>query len=878
MSATSRPHTTLVSVTHDDAAHLQDFIQVVTRQGRTTEELQVVMVDIGSTDGTLDRLREWQAQAPELVTVLEAPGSSPAEARNRGLSEARGAWVSFPRPCDGFADNYLSRVSAFTDEHPDVLLVSANRLVADAIPAGETRDTHPLRACHRGDRPLDLDRVPEMIAGDPTSTFFSTEGLARHDVTFDDNWSAAPDPFALAWRLLLRAPHRRVGLMRSARYHQRRGVLLSGTPESVPRPADLAEDPTLAMIRRTYLGVLDEAAGAKGEVPEWLRHQVAYGFAHFYATNDSRPPVGIPLVPADRERFHDLAADVLSRLDVHDTVPHLIARLRRETRLAMQYGYRSEPVRPATVLMDHLDTHRQMVRFSYVFTGPAPEEEFRSNGETIPALHAKTRKLHYTGRHLLSHRIAWVRFSGVLEARLDGRAIDVDLEHRPFARRRVPKSVASWHLRPDSRKHLDEARGALPVVAESRLGKKAQQRAARRKWRQKYADAWVLMDRIHDASDSAEALFKYLRRAEPEVNAWFVLEEGTPHWQRLQDEGYGDRLVAHGSLEWRILMIHCAHLISTHSDPAVTSPPEIRELRLLDFRFTFLQHGVIMFDLSNWMNAKRIDTLVTSTVGEYRSIAGDESQYLVTTKEVALTGLPRWDRLLDLSRARPVEDRDLILVAPTWRKWLLPPIVPGSQRRPLDLSALDSDFFRSWQAFLTDERLEKLAADHGLKVGFIPHPNLQALLPHLDLPDHVLPLSYATSDIQELLSQARMMVTDYSSIAFDAAYINRPVTYFQFDTVQMLEGSHVGSRGYFDFDRDGFGPVATNVDDALRAVQQVIESGPEPMPEYAARMESTFLNRDGGCCARVVEAVRRSARPARDDEAIPTPPASDPWR
>ena len=37
MSATSRPHTTLVSVTHDDAAHLQDFVQVVTRQGRTAE-------------------------------------------------------------------------------------------------------------------------------------------------------------------------------------------------------------------------------------------------------------------------------------------------------------------------------------------------------------------------------------------------------------------------------------------------------------------------------------------------------------------------------------------------------------------------------------------------------------------------------------------------------------------------------------------------------------------------------------------------------------------------------------------------------------------------------------------------------------------------
>ena len=49
MSTTSRPHTTLVSVTHDDAAHLPDFVEVVTRQGLTPDELQVVMVDIGSS-------------------------------------------------------------------------------------------------------------------------------------------------------------------------------------------------------------------------------------------------------------------------------------------------------------------------------------------------------------------------------------------------------------------------------------------------------------------------------------------------------------------------------------------------------------------------------------------------------------------------------------------------------------------------------------------------------------------------------------------------------------------------------------------------------------------------------------------------------------
>ena len=313
------------------------------------------------------------------------------------------------------------------------------------------------------------------------------------------------------------------------------------------------------------------------------------------------------------------------------------------------------------------------------------------------------------------------------------------------------------------------------------------------------------------------------------------------------------------------------------ADFAVTRPAAIEEIRILDWKFTFLQHGVIMFDLSNWLNQKELDVLVTSTDGEFHSIAGEGSQYLVTTREAVLSGMPRWDRLLELSESHHGSARDLILVAPTWRKWLLPPLVPGSQKRPLDLSALESDFFRSWKAFLTDERLEKLASDHGLSVGFLPHPNLQPLLAHLELPANVHALTYADNNVQELIARARLMVTDYSSIAFDAAYIHRPVAYFQFDTEHMLEGSHVGSRGYFDFDRDGFGPVTTTLDDAIREVQNLIGAD-EPSPEYTARIEQTFPDRDGSCSARVVEAVRRSTRRVDEHSVVPTPAPSRAWR
>ena len=870
------PQATLVCAVHDDADRLPAFVAAVEAQDLDRDRFEVVVVDCGSHDDSPALLEAWAAREAGRVRVIRLDGASIGAARNAGLAAARGEWVSFPRPCDGFERDYLSRLTAFVTRLPDAVLVSTNRLVASEGDA-EITNNHPLRMFHRGDRVLDVERLPETIVGDPTSTFFRTEALRTHDVTFDDTWSAAPDAFTLAWRLMLRTGDTRAGLMRSAHYLQRRNVLLTGRSETATPPEGPGtDDPTLEMLRRSYLDPLVEASTHEGGVPEWLQHQVVHGLAHFFLTNDSRPPVGVPVGTDARARFHDVVAEILGHVDVDDVVPHVMGRIRRLARNALQHGYSGRVWRQPFVLMDLLDDEQQLVRVQYYYTGEAPTEEFRSNGETVQPVHAKTALLFFTGRQLMSHRTAWIPFKGMMEARLDGRPQDLEFEWPGFPRRRTTQGIAGWFLRPDTSRVLDPAKKAIPPVAVTREGRKAQRLAGRARARRKYADAWVLMDRLHDAGDNAEAMFKHLRREEPGTNAWFVLEEGSPHWKRLVEEGYADRLVAHGGVEWRVLMMHCRHLLSSHADLAVTAPEAIREIRQLDWRFTFLQHGVIMFDLSNWLNQKKLDTLVTSTSGEYHSIAGDHSQYAVTTREVALTGMPRWDRLLDLARTYPPERRDLILVAPTWRKWLLPPIVPGSQRRPLDLSALESDFFTSWKAFLTDDRLTQLASEHGLTVGFLPHPNLQPLLGHLDLPPHVQALTYADNDVQELISRARLMVTDYSSIAFDAAYTDRPLVYFQFDTEHMLEGSHVGSRGYFEFDQDGFGPVATTLDDAIREVQHVIESGPAPVSPYAERMATTFVNRDGGCCARVAEAVRRSTRPAT--EVVPTPAPSRAWR
>lgn len=311
-------------------------------------------------------------------------------------------------------------------------------------------------------------------------------------------------------------------------------------------------------------------------------------------------------------------------------------------------------------------------------------------------------------------------------------------------------------------------------------------------------------------------------------------------------------------------MLNCEHVVSSQVDEGIVNPPVLRTLNPLPpWRVTFLQHGVLKDDQSAWLNGKHIDVFVTSTTGEHESICGDGTRYVYTRKEAQLTGLPRFDKLLEAGARFPPTKRDLILVAPTWRSWLAPGKVVGSQRRIFAPGFADSEFARQWRAVLSSEELAEVAGRAGLRVASLLHPNLQPVRDELNLPAHVEILSFVGTDVRELFARSRVLVTDYSSMAFNAAYIERPVVYFQFDHEAMFSGAHLGRRGYFDYERDGFGPVTFDADAAIRAMCEIVERGPEPAPEYCRRIGEAFPNRDGRCCERVYGAIRASVRKVR---------------
>ena len=95
LSADGRPGLISVIVpSFDRRDMLVELLDALAAQ--TWPTLELIVVDDGSTDGTLDRVKQWQQAHPEPVLIaVRQENAGAAAARNRGLAEANGEFIYF---------------------------------------------------------------------------------------------------------------------------------------------------------------------------------------------------------------------------------------------------------------------------------------------------------------------------------------------------------------------------------------------------------------------------------------------------------------------------------------------------------------------------------------------------------------------------------------------------------------------------------------------------------------------------------------------------------------------------------------------------------------------------------------------------------------
>ena len=109
-------------------------------------------------------------------------------------------------------------------------------------------------------------------------------------------------------------------------------------------------------------------------------------------------------------------------------------------------------------------------------------------------------------------------------------------------------------------------------------------------------------------------------------------------------------------------------------------------------------------------------------------------------------------------------------------------------------------------------------------------------------------------DYQEIFNSSSLMISDYSSVAIDFAFLKKPVIYYQFDKEGFFK-QHTYTKGYYDYDKDGFGPVIIDHEKCIDAIIEYMEQDCKMEKQYLERVDKFFKYNDNNNCKRTHEAI-----------------------
>ena len=326
----------------------------------------------------------------------------------------------------------------------------------------------------------------------------------------------------------------------------------------------------------------------------------------------------------------------------------------------------------------------------------------------------------------------------------------------------------------------------------------------------KYKDIWLICERGTEAKDNGYWMFKYIRENHPEINVHYIIDE------KYEIEPWSYKL-------YKMILD-----------------------RKNKKKYIFLQHGVTYNDVSEFLNKNsvKLDKFITSTKKEYEAIANNE-KYGYFNNEVVQTGLPRFDNLHNNN------PKNQILLMPTWRKELTVPSYLKDGDSSKDKIFLDSEYYRRFNSLIKNKELIKILKDNNYKLVFYPHYELQRYIKYFDTEnDNIVIADKDNYDVQELLMDSKLLITDYSSIFFDFAYMKKPLIHYCFDELMHYK------PGYFDFRKEGFGKVASSEDEVVRLIKKYIDNNFKLDNMYENRIDKVFNIRDNKNCERVFNEIK----------------------
>lgn len=346
---------------------------------------------------------------------------------------------------------------------------------------------------------------------------------------------------------------------------------------------------------------------------------------------------------------------------------------------------------------------------------------------------------------------------------------------------------------------------------------------------------WIIGERPYKAQDTGYRFFEYMRKKHNANNCYYVIESDSPELENVKPLG---NVLFYKSKKHIKYTLMARRIISSHH------PDYLYPLRTDEFfkkvkaKKVFIQHGVLGTKNIEHFYSKNspsfnTDLFLVSSDYEKQIVIND---FGYNVNEVVVTGLSRFDSLFEPD----VEIKRQLLIIPTWREWLVREDV-----------FLESEYYQNYKELVHNQTLHDLANKYNFEIIFCLHPNMQKYS-YLFESAPVRVIKQGEVDVQFLLKQSAMMITDYSSVAFDFSFLHKPIIYYQFDRNRFLgkKGSHL------DLDNDLPGDIVFTIDEILNSIEYYAKNN-FLMKEENKKKAARFLKyRDQNSSERIYQAIK----------------------
>ncbi|GIP42108.1 minor teichoic acid biosynthesis protein GgaB [Paenibacillus sp. J45TS6] len=866
--------------------YLEEAIDSVISQTLDFEKhIQLILVNDGSPDNSESICLNYQQEYPNNIVYIHKENGGVSSARNEGLKYVQGKYVNFLDSDDKFSKETLKNVFNFFEKNnKEVDVVSIPLIFFDA-----KSGNHILNYKYNSSKVVDVFSEYRFIQLQIGSSFIKSTYFQK--IRFNENMKYAEDAEVLHKIILEKGT---LGVLKEGVYFYRRRPDNSSAIQMSEHKKEWYNE----YLKNFSLGVVDYSKRKLGFVSKYTQYLVMYDL-QWRLKLESRPSV---LEEQELYEFYELLSATLSNIEdsIILEMPNMNLYLKNDVLLKK---YKEKPrkvylkddirlyinnnyinsLKNQKVTLDFISMDNNILsiegHFGSLFDKDEVKIEIKINNSfyELTNVDREEKNLYSLGKVIKTFKgfIRTFDLRDLEETNLINFYVSSDQNHRVPIGLHMGKfsnisnfrnsyySAGDWillyknnglQLKKKS-SQFDKLKTELSylysIYSSKEIGSKKAiiARNIHFLFKALYKkEIWLFMDRQHKADDNAEHLFKYSQTQKDRIKKIFVINENSSDYSRMKKIG---KVIPFGSYRHKIMVLITKNIISSHAEDWVFNPFNSMSKyyrNLMNSNFIFLQHGIMHNDLSSWLNKynKNIKLFTTTTEREYEAILN--GKYTYDRNVVKLLGLTRYDNLYNYANDSN-KSKKQILISPTWRNHLVTHLNQSNGERKYSKTFKHSEYFSMYNNLINDARLNEMANKLGYSIIFLPHPNIRQQIEDFDINDNIQ-ISFGDDGYQKLLVESSLLVTDFSSLAFDFAYLRKPVIYFQFDE------NHI-APDYFSYEQDGFGPVFNTYEETVNSIIEHMKNNCNLDMTYLDRINQFYTFNDNQNCKRVYEEIKK---------------------